>query len=201
MKKQVLMIAIAAVSLFTACQQNKGEQAATKNETKATWVKIEPQDIENPILLFAKRHVAIATGQGDSVNAMTVSHGSIGQLWHRPVVSIYISSSRYTHELLMNNEYFTVNAFPDECDSVLQYLGTHSGRDGDKLSAAGLTLERTELGNPTFCEANLVIECRKIYAEPFVRESLDSTALSMLSNGTGMHTMFVGEIVNVMERK
>ena len=186
MKKQVLMIAIAAVALFTACQQNKGEQAASKSETKPTWTKIEPQDIENPIHLFAERHVAIATGQGDSVNAMTVSHGSIGQ---------------YTHELLMNNEYFTVNAFPEECDSVLQYLGTHSGRDGDKLSAAGLTLERTELGNPTFREANLVIECRKIYAEPFVRERLDSTALSMLSNGTGMHTMFVGEIVNVMERK
>ena len=201
MKKQVLMIAIATVALFAACQQNKGEQAASKSETKSTRTKIEPQDIENPIHLFAERHVAIATGKGDSVNAMTVSHGSIGQLWHRPVVSIYISSSRYTHELLMNNEYFTVNAFPEGCDSVLQYLGTHSGRDGDKLSAAGLTLERTELGNPTFREANLVIECRKIYAEPFVRESLDTTALSMLSNGTGMHTMFVGEIVNVMERK
>ena len=201
MKKQVLMIAIAAIALFTACQQNKGEQAASKSETKTTWTKIEPQDIENPIHLFAERHVAIATGKGDSVNAMTVSHGSIGQLWHRPVISIYISSSRYTHELLMNNEYFTINAFPEECDSALQYLGTHSGRDGNKLSAAGLTLERTGLGNPTFSEANLVIECRKIYAEPFVRESLDSTALSMLSNGTGMHTMFAGEIVNVMERK
>ena len=200
-KKQVLVIVIAAVALFTACQHNKGEQASNKSEAKATWMKIEPQDIENPILLFAERHVAIATGQGDSVNAMTVSHGSIGQLWRRPVISIYISSSRYTHELLMNNEYFTVNAFPKECDSALQYLGTHSGRDGDKLSAAGLTLERTELGNPTFHEANLVIECRKIYAEPFLRERLDSTALSMLSNGTGMHTMFVGEIVNVMERK
>lgn len=150
MKKQILMIAIAAVALFTACQQNKGEQAASKSETKTTWTKIEPQDIENPIHLFAERHVAIATGKGDSVNAMTVSHGSIGQLWRRPVISIYISSSRYTHELLMNNEYFTVNAFPEECDSALQYLGTHSGRDGDKLSAAGLTLERTGLGNPTF---------------------------------------------------
>jgi flavin reductase (DIM6/NTAB) family NADH-FMN oxidoreductase RutF len=195
------MIAIAAIALFTACQQNKGEQAASKSETKATWTKIEPQDIENPIHLFAERHVAIATGQGDSVNAMTVSHGSIGQLWRRPVISIYISSSRYTHELLMNNEYFTVNAFPGECDSALQYLGTHSGRDGNKLSAAASTLERTGRGNPTFREANLVIECRKIYAEPFVRERLDSTALSMLSNGTGMHTMFVGEIVNVMQRK
>ena len=201
MKKQVLMIAIAAVALFAACQQNKSEQTATKNETETAWTKIEPQDIENPIRLFAERHVAIATGQGDTVNAMTVSHGSIGQLWRRPVVSIYISSSRYTHELLTNNEYFTVNAFPEECDSALQYLGTHSGRDGDKLSAARLTLERTGLGNPTFSEANLVIECRKIYAEPFVRERLDSTALSMLSNGTGMHTMFVGEIVNVMQRK
>lgn len=31
MKKQVLMIAIAAVALFAACQQNKSEQTATKN--------------------------------------------------------------------------------------------------------------------------------------------------------------------------
>ena len=42
MKKHIQIITNAAAALFAACQQNKGQQSATKIETEATWTKIEP---------------------------------------------------------------------------------------------------------------------------------------------------------------
>lgn len=81
------------------------------------------------------------------------------------------------------------------------YLGTHSGRDGDKIKESGVHTKFTELGNPTFQEATMTIECKKIYSEPFKEEKMDSTAMEMYKDGTGTHTMYIGEIVNVWIRK
>ena len=49
----------------------------------------------------------------------------------------------------------------------LSYLGRASGRNEDKVAGAGLTVEFTELGNPIYAEADLAIECKKIYAQQF----------------------------------
>ncbi len=59
--------------------------------------------------------------------------------------------------------------FPASMREKLQYLGTASGRDEDKVKGADLTLEFTKLGNPIFAEADLAIECKKVYAEQFRR--------------------------------
>lgn len=54
----------------------------------------------------------LAVGNKDDMNAMTISWGEIGELWERPVVTVYVSSRRYTHSFMERNEYFTVTAFP-----------------------------------------------------------------------------------------
>ena len=36
-------------------------------------------------------------------------------------------------------ELFTLSHFPEQYRKALGYLGSHSGRDGDKVNAAGLT--------------------------------------------------------------
>ena len=61
------------------------------------------------------------------------------------------------------------------------YVGTVSGRDGDKFAACGWTAVRSDLVDaPYVAEVPLVIECRLIH-------SLE----------IGLHTQFVGEIVDV----
>ena len=83
----------------------------------------------------------------------------------------------------------------------LQYLGTASGRDEDKVKGAGLTTEFTALGNPIFAEADLAIECKKIYAEQFKAELMPVERRQWhQETGTGIHVMYVGEIVNVWKK-
>lgn len=176
--------------------------APTDTASAGQWVEVPPTEIKNAVDLFANDWMALASGREGDMNAMTIGWGGIGQLWRKPVVTVYVSSSRYTHGFMEHNPYFTVTAFPERYREALQYLGTHSGRDeADKVQNAGLTTEYTKLGNPIFREGNLAIECRTIYHAPFIRDSIDAETAKFYDNGTGMHTQYIGEIVHVWKKK
>lgn len=183
----------------SSAKPKDGEQQPVSTESQE-WKAISPTEIKNAIELFDKDWMALAVGKEGDMNAMTISWGGMGELWGRPVVTVYVSSSRYTHSFMERNGYFTVTAFPEKHRSALRYIGTHSGRDGDKLKTAGLTPEYTELGNPLFKEANLAIECKIIYSAPFDPERIDKEVGRIYDNGMGIHTMYIGEIVNVWEK-
>ena len=99
-------------------------------------------------------------------------------------------------------DYFTITAFPKKMNGALDYIGSHSRKtDKNKIQNAGLTTMFTELGNPTFKEGNLIIECRTIYESPIdVDNMLDDDIIKMYQDNKLKHTMFVGEIVNVWKR-
>jgi flavin reductase (DIM6/NTAB) family NADH-FMN oxidoreductase RutF len=164
------------------------------------WRKIPPAEIRiNPIKKFGDEWMALAVGKEGDMNAMTISWGHLGVLWREPTVMVYVASSRYTHSFMERNKYFTVIGFPEKYRSALQYLGTHSGRNGDKIKAAGLTATFTELGNPMFEEGNIVIECKILYSEVL---DIQRAPEWMKANydkktGDGAHTMYVGQIINV----
>ena len=199
-----------ATLVITSCGENttKSDTDTLTNNTDQTtvadstgWKRINPTDVKNAVELFDKDWMALAVGKEGDMNAMTISWGSMGELWGRPVIIVYVSSSRYTYEFMERNKYFTVTGFPEEIRSSLTYIGTHSGRDGDKLKEAGLTPEFTDLGNPIFKEANLAIECKIIYSAPFDRQKMDPDAAQIYDrNGMGIHTMYIGEILNVWEK-
>ena len=148
----ILLVAIAAL---LSCSQGKQPTGKNMNETK----EIKPTEIkENAVELFDRKWALVTAGMPGDVNTMTISWGSLGELWNKPVVTVYVSSSRYTHEYMEKNDHFTVAFFPDECRGALQYLGSHSGRDGDKIKESGLTLEWLESGLPSFKEADMIIE-------------------------------------------
>lgn len=53
-----------------------------------------------------------------------------------------------------------------EARRLLGYLGTHSGRDTDKVAGSGLTLvEPMEVAAPAIAELPLTLECRVIYQQ------------------------------------
>ena len=174
------------------------QEETTEN---AAWKAIKPEEVKNAVQLFDKDWMALAVGKEGDMNAMTISWGGMGELWGHPVVTVYVSTSRHTHSFMERNGYFTVTAFPEKHRSALRYIGTHSGREGDKLKAAGLTPEYTELGNPIFKEANLAIECKVIYSAPFDPERIAKEVGRIYDNGMGIHTMYIGEIVNVWEKR
>ena len=179
-----------------------GTAQAQERKMGPEWQKISIEDVKNPVALFHKDWAALAAGNKDSMNAMTIGWGTIGVLWQRPIVTVYVAPERYTNEFMDRNDYFTVVAFPESKREALAYIGTHSGRDGDKLKAAGLTPEFTELGNPVFKEGNLAIECKIIYKEPFKKELFDDKAQDLYQRiKISPHVTYIGEVVNVWRKK
>jgi flavin reductase (DIM6/NTAB) family NADH-FMN oxidoreductase RutF len=97
-------------------------------------------------------------------NTMTVGWGSLGMMWGRPFVQVVVRPIRYTYQFMERYDTFTLCAFPEDCYDALQLLGTKSGRDGDKIAESGLTpIASTRVAAPGFAEAELIVECRKIY--------------------------------------
>ncbi|RPJ43763.1 MAG: flavin reductase family protein, partial [Chloroflexi bacterium] len=72
-------------------------------------------------------------------NAMTISWGSLGVMWARPIIQVVVRPQRYTYEFIEKYDTFTVCAFPKEYHQALSLLGTKSGREMDKIAKAGLT--------------------------------------------------------------
>ena len=168
-----------------------------------TMREIRPTEIkENPIALFDETWALLTAGVPGDLNTMTISWGSLGELWNKPVVTVYVSSSRYTHEFMERNDRFTVAFFPEQYRPALSYLGSHSGRDSDKIAESGLTLEFLASGQPSFTEATMVIEARKIYGAPFDTEGMgDVPSGFYASRSMGIHSVFIGEIEHVWIRE
>lgn len=172
-----------------------GDTPAIEPAAKS-WRQIEPWQLrDNPVNLFEDA-MALTVGTGDSINSMTIGWGGLGVLWQKPVVTVYVEERRFTKHLMDQNDYFTIEAFDDDYAKVLQYLGTASGRDEDKIQGSGLTLKLTPLGTPAFEEGRLIIECRKIYEAPFQPDGFGDIPQQVYSSRP-LHTVYIGEIVNV----
>ena len=142
------------------------------------WTKVDPTELKNAVELFANDKTALAVGKEGDLNATTMSWGSIGELWGKPIVTVVVDHIRYTYSLMGLYDYFTITAFPKKMNGALDYISSHS-----------------------FKEGNLIIECRTIYEAPIdVDNMLDDDIIKMYQDNKLKHTMFVGEIVNVWKR-
>lgn len=131
-------------------------------------------------------------------NAMTIGWGSIGSMWGRPFVHVAVRPSRYTFTFMQQHPTFTVSAFAEEYRPALQLLGTRSGRDGDKISAAGLTPVASEnVAAPSFAEAELTLECRTIYWDDLKPDHFLDPAIDKNYPERDYHRLYFGEIVCV----
>ena len=144
----------------------------------------------------------LAAGDKEKSNAMTIGWGGIGTLWGRTALTVYVAEKRYTKEFMDKAEYFTVMAFDVEHSKVLRYMGTKSGRDGDKAAALGLHTAYTANGAPYYTEASMVIECKIMYAATFDPQYFKSDVpKNMYANfPAGIHSMYIGEVVNAWKK-
>ncbi len=154
----------------------------------------------NPFTKIGSEWALVTSGSKAKVNTMTVSWGGVGVLWGKNVTYIFIRDSRYTKEFIDNGEFFSLAFFDETYHTALQYCGSHSGRDTDKWAEAGLTPAfRHSIPYPD--EANLVMLCRKMAAVPIKEEHFtDSGIMKKWYADSDMHTMYVGEIIDVMAR-
>jgi len=99
-----------------------------------------------------------------------------------PCVSIALRKATYTYTNLLTRKAFTLGIPGEDQLREADYLGIYSGRDEDKLAALGLTAVKSKRVDAPYAEEfRLVLECE-------LRHDLK----------LGLHTLFVGEILDVM---
>lgn len=157
----------------------------------------------NPVTLFADSWGELVTGRkGDKVNAMTISWGEIGSLWGHssgmPVITIYVRPQRFSKILLDKEDCFTVCFFDKQHKKELAYLGSHSGRDEDKIQKVGFS--STSLEEYSYInEANLVFVCRKLYQQAMKEGCfLDKDVVEDCYPKKDFHDMYIAKIEKVL---
>lgn len=150
--------------------------------------------------LWAKKWLLLTSGDHDKkdYNCMTVAWGSIGIMWNRPFVQVVVRPTRHTDIYMKKYDTFTVTAFSQEHRDKLKYLGTVSGRDENKIEISQLTLVKSEMVQcPSFAEAELSIECRKIYYSKFFPEEFLDKDIEKSYPEKDYHNVYYGEILSI----
>ncbi len=158
---------------------------------------------DNVFDLIGKEWILITAGNEAHFNTMTASWGCLGWLWNKPVAVIFVRPERHTHQFVEQQEFSTL-AFlgnSDEARAIYNFCGSKSGRDYDKVKETGLKPIVTELGNVTYEQARLTLECRKLYKDNIKPECfIDSSIAKWYGEKGDYHDIYVLEIVNAYKK-
>ena len=95
-----------------------------------------------------------------------------------PMVMVGIVPSRYSYQMIKESGCFVVNLVDKKYKETFDYLGSHSKRDEDKLTAMKVKLQNGKKVNaPILSDCPVNIECSVVDAIV-----------------TGSHEMFIGKI-------
>ena len=159
----------------------------------------DPEKItDNPFKLIGSDWMLITAGSPESFNTMTASWGGMGVIWNKKVCFCVVRPTRHTRLFTDSSSYFTLSFFEERYREVLNYCGTHSGRDVDKIKETRLT---PLFGDDAiyFAEARLVFQCKKIYHQDidpgnFLDPTIDERNYPLKD----YHRLYVGEIVSCL---
>lgn len=165
--------------------------------------KIDFKDYADQIVKALRAGILLTTKEGDKINSMVIGWGTLGINWGQPTFAAYVRDSRYTKELLDHTGEFTINVPVGEFDkNVIAVCGRQSGRDTDKIAAAGLTpVPSEQIAAPGIREFPLTLECRVIYAQRqdvacFAGELGERIYAPGPDGKRDLHTTYFGQILD-----
>lgn len=151
----------------------------------------------SPVELIGKQWMLITAGTAEKFNCMTASWGGIGFLWNRPVAFVFVRPNRHTVNFIEEQTAFTLSFMPEQYRQDLVFCGRNSGRDVDKMAHTSLRPATTPNGLPTFEDAELVLECRKMFRSTLQEtDFLDWSEVSptWYSDDNPLHYLYICEI-------
>jgi flavin reductase (DIM6/NTAB) family NADH-FMN oxidoreductase RutF len=155
---------------------------------------------ENVFTLIGNDWMLITAGSPESFNTMTGGWGGFGVLWEKNVCYCFIRPPRLTYDYMEKAPSFTLSFFEEQFKNVLEYCGTFSGREVDKISATGLTPVAGNDDIVYFQEARLVFECRKIYFQDIMPAHFLDSSIARFYPEKDYHRMYVGEILRCLKK-
>ena len=139
------------------------------------------KDIGAKTILFPTPVLVVTTYDNiGNANAMTAAWGGIC-CSDPPCVTVSLRKARYTYTSIMEKKAYTINIPGKSHAKEVDYFGFASGKNEDKFAKTGLTPIRSEFVDaPYIDEFPINLECKVVHIIQL-----------------GVHTQFVGEIVNV----
>lgn len=102
-----------------------------------------------------------------------------------PCIGVSLRKVTYTYGNIVERKAFTVNIPSETHVKEVDYFGIASGREVDKFAVAGMTPVKSDLVDaPYIAEFPFILECKLIHIIEL-----------------GLHTQFIGEIVDVKADK
>ena len=173
--------------------------------------------------MIGKDWMLITSGNENSLNTMTASWGGMGVMWNKNVVFAFIRPSRYTFDFVNKHDYFSCSFFDESYRKMLSYMGSHSGRNTDKIKDCNLTPVFSEIapcdtedkrpnnskvdtkdglpsGVPFFEQANTVVICKKLYAQPMNDKFFTDDKTKEKFCGEDFHHLYIGEIIKILKK-
>ena len=152
---------------------------------------------EDVFSYFNRKWALLTAGTKERYNAMTISWGGLGTIWNKSVATVYVRDSRYTHEFMDKNDYFTVSFYPEDKRKILGVLGTKSGRDMDKIHDSGLTAVSAG-ESVSFKEAEVTLVCRKLFCQRLELLNIPEEIIKSCYASGDQHDMYIGEVIEII---
>jgi flavin reductase (DIM6/NTAB) family NADH-FMN oxidoreductase RutF len=161
---------------------------------------MKPLDFHIPAsqaLEILQKGAFLTTQAQGKVNTMTIGWGSVSFLWRKPMFLVMVRPSRHTHGMIDAAKEFTVTLpLDDQLKEALALCGSKSGRDMDKLAAAGLTaLPGQKIATPVIAGNCIHYECRVVYRQDMDQDALAAMLQHSCYASGDYHTLYYGEIV------
>jgi len=119
--------------------------------------------------------------KNENTNVITVAwHTTISK--KPPLYGVSIAPSRHSHKLIEESKEFVINFASYDIVDKIQFCGTHSGRNTDKIKETGFTL----------------LDSKKVKTK-YIKECFAHFECTLFDEiHLGDHTFFVGEIKNII---
>ncbi len=169
-------------------------------------------DYAQHILSQLQKGVTITAGVGEQANPMSISWGTLGIEWNKPIFITFVRTGRHTRTLLDETGEFTVNIPMPKSEeetvavkNIIRVCGTKSGRDINKIAELGLTaVPSDEVAAPGLKELPLTLECRVVHQQLQDKDAMVPDVLAHYPQDAGsenagsnrdFHIAYYGEIV------
>ncbi|RDU23303.1 flavin reductase [Anaerosacchariphilus polymeriproducens] len=161
--------------------------------------EIKPEELQsNPFEIIGKEWMLVTAQSGDKINTMTASWGGVGVMWGKNVVFVVIRPQRFTKEIVDSAETLSLSFFGNAYREKLNYLGTVSGRDENKIKNSDLTVATMD-STPYFEEAHTVIIGKKLFAQQYDSQAfLDKSLEKQWYPDNDYHIMYICEIEKLL---
>lgn len=183
-----LLSLLLSISLFLTVWKlstSKQEHTYNKCEVKKEQSLFQPSEkikLQTAKLSLAVKPVVVVGSYDNNgtPNIMTASWTGIVNS-DPPMVAVSIRPSRYSFQNIKENDAFTINIPHKDQWYEADYVGTHSGRDGNKFAKLHLNSKKAEnINAPFVTEFPLGLGCRVVKKIEL-----------------GSHVQFIGEVVEV----